>query len=95
MIVSTAMNEFWFKPKIFGYGATPTTWQGWTFVTLYFAVLGVATGVLIGRDSPVSAWIVWAAIVIVVTVVASWIMRRKTDGPWRWRWGRTNSRNAS
>jgi len=89
------MNEFWFKPKIFGYGATPITWQGWAFVTLYFAVIAVVTVALIDQVSPAWAWIVWAAIVIMVTVAASRIMRQKTDGPWRWRWGRTNSRNAS
>ena len=89
------MNEFWFKPKTFGYGATPTTWQGWALVTLYFAIIALATAALIGPETPLSVWIAWAAIVIVVTFAASWIMRQKTDGQWRWRWGRTNSRNAS
>ena len=27
------MAEYWFKPKRYGYGATPVTWQGWA-VTL-------------------------------------------------------------
>jgi hypothetical protein len=89
------MNGFWFKPKTFGYGATPTTWQGWALLALYFAVIGVVSAVLIGQAPTVSAWIAWGAVVIVVTVAASWIMRQKTDGPWRWRWGRTNSRNVS
>lgn len=27
-------NKYWFKPKRFGYGATPTTWEG--FVSTAF-----------------------------------------------------------
>jgi len=28
-------NHYWFRPKLFGWGWTPATWQGW-FVTLLF-----------------------------------------------------------
>ena len=26
---SRSMAKYWFKPKRYGYGATPVTWQGW------------------------------------------------------------------
>jgi hypothetical protein len=92
--MGNAMNEFWFKPKTFGYGATPSTWQGWAFLALYFAIIAVISAALVGQQSSVSAWVAWAAVVIMITIAASWMMRRKTDGPWRWRWGRTNSGKA-
>ncbi len=87
------MNEFWFKPKTYGYGATPTTWEGWMLLAAYAVFIAVMSFVLIGRDLTFSAWIAWAAILIVVTVAMTWITRHKTDGPWHWRWGGENSRN--
>ncbi|MDB5419524.1 MAG: uncharacterized protein JWP50_2943 [Phenylobacterium sp.] len=35
----------WFRPKHFGYGATPSTWEGW-LATLLFVLLIVATTAL-------------------------------------------------
>ena len=81
------MTEYWFRPKRYGYGATPTTWQGWAVT--FAAIFVVATATLrlpaLSADRP-SFWIVVAidAVVIVAFLV---ITRRKTDGEWRWRWG--------
>jgi hypothetical protein len=30
-------GEFWFRPKAFGYGATPDSWEGWMVVAAYGA----------------------------------------------------------
>ena len=32
------MSRYWFKPKRYGYGATPITWEGWVFTLLIVAV---------------------------------------------------------
>ncbi len=81
------MNEYWFKPKTYGYGATPVTWEGWA-VTVAAVLVIFAAALLIpnfGVRSP-SAWIAFFAIEAVV-LAALWIIsRRKTDGAWRWRW---------
>ncbi len=81
------MNEYWFKPKTYGYGATPVTWEGWA-VTVAAVLVIFAAALLIpnyGGRSP-SAWIAFFAIEAVV-LAALWIIsRRKTDGEWRWRW---------
>ena len=29
----------WFRPKRFGWGLTPVTWQGWVYVLVWIAVL--------------------------------------------------------
>jgi len=28
-------NKYWFKPKRFGYGAEPTTWEGWALIAVF------------------------------------------------------------
>jgi hypothetical protein len=73
-------NQYWFKPKIFGYGASPTTWEGWAVVVAYCAVVSLATlAVLIAS---------WFVVVGAATAVLAVVSKRRTDGEWRWRWGR-------
>jgi hypothetical protein len=87
------MTNYWFKPKTYGYGATPVTWQGWlvTFATLAFLV-GLTHFMIVGPQvsgNPPSflAVIVWAALVAITTFGLVRITRAKTDGAWKWRWG--------
>ena len=89
-------NRYWFKPKVFGYGASPTTWEGWAVVLGYCALVALMTlAVLIAAEpGKVSAsaqwtmWIAWLVVVGVATAALAVISRRRTDGEWRWRWGR-------
>jgi multisubunit Na+/H+ antiporter MnhB subunit len=82
------MSEFWFKPKRYGYGATPVTWQGWVF-TVTVALIVVVASMLpyaIGAENP-AAWVAAIGVGVIALVVLWVISRRKTDGEWRWRWG--------
>jgi hypothetical protein len=37
----------WFRPKTYGYGATPSSWQGWLAVAAFLAVeVGLAWAIL-------------------------------------------------
>jgi hypothetical protein len=86
------MANYWFKPKRYGYGATPVTWQGWA-VTAAAVIVIAGTAHLIVTHHAASpwAWIAFFAIEAVV-IAALWIFtRRKTDGEWRWRWGNDQS----
>jgi hypothetical protein len=82
------MPRYWFRQKKFGYGATPSTWQGWALaVASCVALFGV---VLFGpaiRDNTLRAlWMILgaAAILVPFTFLAS----IKTEGGWRWRNGK-------
>jgi hypothetical protein len=84
------MTEYWFKPKTYGYGATPITWQGWA-VTLA-TVLAMVAGSLFLRLETRSFWglvglLAFDAVAIGFLIVVS---RRKTNGEWHWRWGQKN-----
>jgi len=80
--------KYWFKQKKFGYGATPSTWQGWAVSIISCAALfGV---VLFGpaiRDNALrTVWmIVGAGVVVIPFTVLAYV---KTEGGWRWRNGR-------
>jgi hypothetical protein len=76
------MNETkkaWFRPKRYGYGATPSTWQGWIATLVFVVLFGLALGLLPGPLNLIFS-IVLVAGFIALTYV-------KTSAPWRWRWG--------
>jgi hypothetical protein len=81
------MTTYWFKPKRYGYGATPTTWQGWT-VTLGTVAVMVAVSICLrldGRDYwGLAAMLGFDVLALVFLFI---VCRRKTEGEWRWRWG--------
>ena len=81
------MSRYWFRQKKFGYGATPSTWEGWLVtVVSALAVFGVILSGPMIRDNLLRA--VWIGLGLLVTVVVSvTITYRKTEGGWRWRNG--------
>ncbi len=83
------MTRYWFRPKRYGYGATPTTWQGWA-ATIAVAVIvagSIAAMSLWVERSDFVAWMVWAVFIAAMTFWFVQLSRRRTDGEWRWRWG--------
>lgn len=76
-----ARPGYWFRPKLFGWGAVPVTWQGW------LATLG-----LVALSLPI-AWLAagtnmaWIALIVPLIIGFVWLCWAKTDGEWRWRWG--------
>jgi uncharacterized membrane protein HdeD (DUF308 family) len=81
------VTQYWFKPKRYGYGATPATWQGWV-VTLATALLiaGINVGlVLTARNYWTLAALLGVDLLTVGFLVI--LTRLKTEGEWRWRWG--------
>jgi uncharacterized membrane protein AbrB (regulator of aidB expression) len=80
-------SEFWFKPKTLGYGATPTTWEGWAVVAVYsLVVLGCVVAMTVRKDS-FSTFVSSIAMIVVATVVLVVVSVQKTDGTWRWNAG--------
>jgi hypothetical protein len=83
------MPETWFKPKRFGYGATPDTWQGWVATALFaLAFIGLTALFAPRGDTGLILFYGGAAVLV---VAFSLFARSKTDGEWRWRWGKKNS----
>ena len=79
------MARYWFKPKRFGYGATPATWEGWAVtvaaIVLTAAVVVIAPGI---RDNMQRSLFVVLGLAAVIGAT-SFIAWRKTEGGWRWR----------
>ncbi|NIJ22607.1 hypothetical protein [Sphingomonas japonica] len=71
---------YWFAPKLYGFGATPVTWQGWAMTgALLVAVLAM---VRFAPDDLTRLAVL--AVVLAGFLAAAWT---KTDGGWSWHWG--------
>ena len=88
------MTDNWFKPKRYGYGATPSNWKGWA-ATAAFGLVVLATFLVVFRwqpdhGSPPSFWqiAVWLLAIAILTGGFVRLARAKTDGQWGWRWGK-------
>ncbi len=81
------MTQYWFRQKRYGYGATPTTWQGWALTlgaAAAMAAVSVGLRVTERNDWGLAALIVFD-IAALTTLFA--VCRRKTEGGLHWRWG--------
>ena len=77
------MGKPWFRVKRYGFGAgLPCSWEGWALVVGFLVVVLASSVVLVDSNPMLHFGIVLASTAIVLIV--SW---RKSDGPWKWRWG--------
>ncbi len=80
-------QHFWFKRKIFGWGWTPVTWQGWLVIILYVAIVALFA-LTIDENSPTRE-VVFTFLfpTAAFTVLLIRICYRKGESP-RWQWGK-------
>lgn len=76
-----ARPGYWFRPKLFGWGAVPVTWQGWVSVLVM-----ILAGLAITRFA-VATQLVMLVLLVPLIAAFVWLSVVKTDGDWRWRWG--------
>ncbi len=83
------MTHYWFKQKRYGFGASPSSWQGWALTIAYIAAI-TGLGVWSGSDAAIVEERVtpFAIIVAALTIIFVGIAWRTTEGGWRWRSGR-------
>ncbi len=75
-------NQYWFKPKLYGDGAAPSTWEGW-LVTLGFIAFIVYVASRLPNNN--SRFYIIAVFTVVLFVI---FVKKKTDGGWKWNWGK-------
>lgn len=84
-------QHFWFKRKLYGWGWTPVTWQGWTVIALYL-VLVFTFAMTIDESSPPREMVFtfWLPVAVLTTLLIR-IAYRKGEPP-RWQWGKDISK---
>lgn len=88
------MSDYWFKPKTYGIGAYPTDWRGWalilgaTFLNLLLAVALLVLPALGGAAIFPMRFVLFLLLATLLVVGLLVVVRMKTDGDRRWRWGK-------
>ena len=77
------MNEFWFTPKLKGFGAVPSSWEGYTLVAVFALIVVVCVVVAIWREKSYrSVFSPPMRVVAVATIVFLAACAWKTNGSW-------------
>lgn len=80
-------QHYWFKRKLFGWGWTPVTWQGWLVIIIYVALV-LAAALTIDDDSSQREVVFTFIIpVVLLTLLMIKIAYRKGEKP-KWQWGK-------
>lgn len=79
------MKKIWFKRKTYGWGWTPVTWEGWTTVLVWLALLVFAMSKM--QENSIES------LIFVFTMVAFllFISYKKGEPPC-WQWGDKNKK---
>lgn len=81
-------KNLWFKAKTYGWGWTPTGWQGWTVVLSYsFILIGLFFYFYQTENSQADTLINFAIAYVPLTFLLFYICIKKGEKP-RWRWGK-------
>ncbi len=82
-------EHLWFKRKLYGWGWTPVTWQGW-LATLAYIVLIVYFALHLDRSATLGEQFIMAGLPILLLTLAFFrIAYKKGESP-KWQWGRTD-----
>jgi hypothetical protein len=83
-------KKYWFKPKPYGMGVIPVTWEGWGLSFLFgVVVLGLAwyNGVLDEEAVTDTDGIYFSIEMVVFFFLYIRIIHKNTKGGLQWRWG--------
>ena len=81
---------YWFKRKLYGFGWTPATKQGWIVLGVYLVfVVGVTVSIEISNTAP-SAAEVLLPVALATGVLLAVII--KTGEPLKWQWGKRDGK---
>lgn len=78
---------YWFKRKLYGWGWTPATWQGWLVTALYITFIFLFAMTIDENSSDKEAIFTFVLPLIILTITFISIAYKKGEKP-RWQWGK-------
>jgi uncharacterized membrane protein HdeD (DUF308 family) len=85
-------KKLWFKAKLYGWGWTPVSWQGWLIIAAYVAALIFFVARLEERTHSASGFLLgFAPYFIVLTVLLLVVCYKKGEKP-GWHWGNVSDK---
>lgn len=83
-------KKYWFKPKRYGWGFVPVTWQGWVATMGLVALLALMAIVNNLFDATVSTrdGFNFLIDVLILSSLFTLMFRKRVEGGLRWQWGK-------
>ncbi len=83
------MKKLWFKNKTYGFGWTPSSWEGWLVTAVYlFVVIGMVEKLARKGALGNIIWIIFATLFFV------WVTASYGEKP-HWSWGKPKNAHSS
>ncbi len=79
-------ERYWFKRKLYGWGWTPATWQGWLIVLTYIILVFLFALTIDGTAPERELWFTFVLPLILLTTTLIGICWKTGEKP-RWQWG--------
>jgi hypothetical protein len=88
------MKKYWFRPKRYGYGFYPITWEGWiaTFGLVGMIFLSAYKNGFTNPEIFAENGLSFVFDVVIVGTLSTVLFKEKVEGGLRWRWGRVNDK---
>ncbi len=84
-------EKLWFKRKLYGWGWTPSSWQGWAVTFIYIPIviflLLIREESVPGNPDSGSNFLVFGLPFTVLTALFVFIAYKKGESP-KWQWGK-------
>ena len=77
---------YWFKKKLYGWGWTPVTWQGWLCVIAYIGILAILSFTVRENTKLSEALLTFFLPLFLLTAGLIFIAYKKGEKP-GWQWG--------
>jgi len=77
---------YWFKRKLFGWGWTPVTWQGWLIILVYIGLVLAFAFTIDESSSDSEVVFTFILPVVLLTITLIRIGYKKGEKP-KWQWG--------
>jgi len=77
------MNKIWFRRKLYGWGWTPSTWEGWVVILVWGILI-----VLLASNVNYFNIISYLLILVLMSGLLIFVCYKKGEKP-RWQWGKT------
>ena len=75
------MKKLWFKRKLYGWGWTPVSWEGWLVLFVWVVLF---TFVMVKMDHE---WLKNLIVIFIMTGILIYICYQKGEKP-KWQWGK-------
>ncbi len=79
-------NGYWFKRKLYGWGWTPASWQGWAVTLLYLALL-IGLALTIDESAPANELALMLFLPLILLTATLIAICYKTGEKPKWTWG--------